>query len=114
MSSGRTSKRNANGNMTAGALEERLLSNPNNQQSSYGTWDSEPHEHEQLWRRLVSPSSQKYEDLTTAEWLKYWMTSEVSTAWADLILLVCFFISGLVDSGAYNAYECFVSMQVRN
>lgn len=38
--------------------------------------------------------------------------ADVSTRWADLVLMVNFFISGLVDSGAYNAYSCFVSMQV--
>ena len=41
-----------------------------------------------------------------------YLTADISTRWADLVLMVNFFISGLVDSGAYNAYSCFVSMQV--
>jgi hypothetical protein len=50
----------------------------------------------------------------TGSWqrTKTYLTADVSTRWADLVLMVCFFISGLVDSGAYNAYSCFVSMQV--
>jgi hypothetical protein len=50
----------------------------------------------------------------TGSWqrTKAYLTADVSTRWADLVLMVCFFISGLVDSGAYNAYSCFVSMQV--
>jgi len=43
---------------------------------------------------------------------KSYLTADISTRWADLVLMVCFFVSGLVDSGAYNAYSCFVSMQV--
>lgn len=30
---------------------------------------------------------------------------------ADLVFLVCYFVSGLLDSSAYNAWTCFVSMQ---
>lgn len=38
-------------------------------------------------------------------------TSDIDTRWGDLLLLVCFFIAGLVDSAAFNMYGCFVSMQ---
>lgn len=38
-------------------------------------------------------------------------TSEVDPRWADLILLGCFFVAGIVDSVVYNKYTCFVSMQ---
>ncbi len=41
------------------------------------------------------------------------LNEPIDTRWADLVLLVCFFVSGLVDAGAYNAYENFASMQVR-
>lgn len=30
---------------------------------------------------------------------------------ADLVFLGCYFVSGLLDSSAYNAWSCFVSMQ---
>lgn len=36
---------------------------------------------------------------------------ELSNNHADLLLLLCCFISGLVDSTIYNAYGTFVSMQ---
>ena len=38
-------------------------------------------------------------------------TSDIDTAWADTILLGCFFVAGIVDSVAFNTYSCFVSMQ---
>jgi hypothetical protein len=44
--------------------------------------------------------------------VKSHLSADVSTRWADLVLMVCFMVSGLVDSCAYNAYSCFVSMQV--
>jgi hypothetical protein len=43
---------------------------------------------------------------------KDYLNADITTRWADLVLLVCFFVSGMVDAGAYNAYSCFVSMQV--
>ncbi|KAM0231912.1 hypothetical protein ACHAPO_008210 [Fusarium lateritium] len=41
-------------------------------------------------------------------------TTDIDTRWGDLLLLVCFFIAGLVDSAAFNMYGCFVSMQTGN
>lgn len=38
-------------------------------------------------------------------------TVDIDTRWGDLLLLVCFFVAGLVDSAAFNMYGCFVSMQ---
>lgn len=38
-------------------------------------------------------------------------TSDIDTAWADTILVGCFFVAGIVDSVAFNTYNCFVSMQ---
>ncbi|KAF2844309.1 hypothetical protein T440DRAFT_512271 [Plenodomus tracheiphilus IPT5] len=40
--------------------------------------------------------------------------AEIDTKWADLLLLACFFCSGLIDSMAFNMYGCFVSMQTGN
>ncbi|RDW68200.1 hypothetical protein BP5796_08857 [Coleophoma crateriformis] len=42
------------------------------------------------------------------------MESNVSKEWADLLLIVCFYISGLIDSVAFNVWSCFVSMQTGN
>jgi hypothetical protein len=36
---------------------------------------------------------------------------DINPKWADIILIVCFFISGLIDSAAFNTYSCFTSMQ---
>ncbi|EKJ77891.1 hypothetical protein FPSE_01984 [Fusarium pseudograminearum CS3096] len=41
-------------------------------------------------------------------------TADIDTRWGDLLLLVCFFVAGLVDSAAFNMYGCFVSMQTGN
>ena len=45
---------------------------------------------------------------------KSYLTSEVTVAHADLIFIVCCFISGLVDSTIYDAFGTFVSMQTGN
>ncbi len=37
--------------------------------------------------------------------------SDVDTKWADSILVGCFFVTGIVDSFAFNSYSCFVGMQ---
>ena len=42
---------------------------------------------------------------------KRYFSQDVDKAWADLILLVACFISGLVDSAVFNVWSCFVSMQ---
>ncbi len=39
------------------------------------------------------------------------MVVEIDTRWADLVLILCFFVSGLIDSITYNTYSCFASMQ---
>ena len=43
--------------------------------------------------------------------LKKHLSVEVTTSHADILLLICCIISGLVDSTIYNAYGTFVSMQ---
>lgn len=41
------------------------------------------------------------------------LNTNIHTNRADVLLIISFFISGMIDAGAYNAYECFTSMQVR-
>ena len=72
-----------------------------------------------LLRSFPNPSrygthsvSSKQEDTPVTTKLKAFLVADVDTRWADLILIVLFFISGSIDAGAYNAYECFTSMQV--
>ena len=51
-------------------------------------------------------------DISTSAKVKDYLAAEVDSRWTELVLIVCFFISGMIDAGAYNAYECFCSMQV--
>ncbi|KAH7088361.1 hypothetical protein FB567DRAFT_337550 [Paraphoma chrysanthemicola] len=46
--------------------------------------------------------------------LRRHFNAQVDTKWADVILLGCFYCSGLIDSMAFNMYGCFVSMQTGN
>ena len=39
------------------------------------------------------------------------LNEDVSTSHADILMLTCCLVSGLVDSTIYNAYGTFVSMQ---
>jgi hypothetical protein len=39
------------------------------------------------------------------------MAQDVHEDWADVILVVLSFISGMVDSAVFNTWSCFVSMQ---
>lgn len=43
--------------------------------------------------------------------LKLRMQSEIEPKRSHLILICLFFVTGLVDSAAYNIWSCFVSMQ---
>jgi len=45
-----------------------------------------------------------------AVWRRH-ISEEADESWADLILIVACFISGLVDSAVFNVWSCFVSMQ---
>jgi hypothetical protein len=45
-----------------------------------------------------------------ARWRKH-LAEDANKEWADLILIVTCFISGLVDSAVFNVWSCFVSMQ---
>lgn len=51
----------------------------------------------------------------TSTWnfrMKRHFNAQIDTRRADVILIICFFISGLTDAGAYNAWNVFLSMQV--
>lgn len=82
--------------------EERQLLLSFYQRYSYRDGPRDPNVNSNIPPPVVATKSQK---------LQQYLLADVSTRWADLILIVCFLISGLVDSGAYNAYSCFVSMQ---
>ncbi|QIX00224.1 hypothetical protein AMS68_005741 [Peltaster fructicola] len=42
------------------------------------------------------------------------LTAKLDRSWADLILLLCYVVTGLLDSSAVFIYGCFVSMQTGN
>jgi hypothetical protein len=39
------------------------------------------------------------------------MAQDVHEDWADVVLIILSFISGMVDSAVFNTWSCFVSMQ---
>ncbi|KZF20536.1 DUF1275 domain protein [Xylona heveae TC161] len=43
-----------------------------------------------------------------------WLTAEIDTRWADLILIGCCFTSGIVDGVAFNGWSSFAGMQTGN
>jgi uncharacterized membrane protein YoaK (UPF0700 family) len=45
--------------------------------------------------------------------IKHWR-QDIRLKHSDIILLMCSFLSGLCDSGAFNAWSCFVCMQTGN
>jgi len=42
------------------------------------------------------------------------MTAETSRSWADLVLLLCYVVTGLLDSASTQVWGAFVSMQTGN
>ncbi|KAM0425319.1 hypothetical protein ACHAPT_009375 [Fusarium lateritium] len=61
-----------------------------------------------------NPEAGSKESTPTTSSISQRLTAEVDVRWGDILLLVCFFIAGLVDSAAFNLYGCFVSMQTGN
>ena len=55
------------------------------------------------------PTSRKRPGIVTR--LRTHLNEDVSTSHADILMLTCCLVSGLVDSTIYNAYGTFVSMQ---
>ncbi|KIX99252.1 uncharacterized protein Z520_04828 [Fonsecaea multimorphosa CBS 102226] len=58
-----------------------------------------------------SPSSPS---LPVSTRLRAWLTTDIDTRWADTVLLGCFFVTGMVDSVAFNTWNSFVGMQTGN
>jgi len=46
--------------------------------------------------------------------LRLRFTSDVDPRWGDIVLLGCFLTTGMVDSVAFNTWNCFVGMQTGN
>ncbi|KIV94837.1 hypothetical protein PV10_02567 [Exophiala mesophila] len=45
---------------------------------------------------------------------KRYLYNELTVAYMSLVVIVCFFVSGLIDSVAFNSWNCFVQMQTGN
>ncbi|KAK5464554.1 hypothetical protein LTS15_001116 [Exophiala xenobiotica] len=43
-----------------------------------------------------------------------YLNHELRSSYTSLVITICFFISGLVDSVAFNSWNCFVNMQTGN
>ncbi|TFK98063.1 hypothetical protein BDV98DRAFT_553201 [Pterulicium gracile] len=43
-----------------------------------------------------------------------YFSEEITLAWGDAVLILMCFITGLLDSAAFNVWSCFVSMQTGN
>lgn len=52
--------------------------------------------------------------LNRETWMRRYFQIDISTQNADVLMLTCCLISGLMDSTIYNAYGTFVSMQTGN
>ncbi|KAH6628141.1 hypothetical protein F5144DRAFT_578097 [Chaetomium tenue] len=61
---------------------------------------------------LLSPSVPKPRQLR-ARWHQH-LAAKVSRSWADCILILCYLITGLLDSASISVWGSFVSMQTGN
>jgi len=48
-----------------------------------------------------------------SRWRKH-MTTDINRAWADVVLILCYLITGLLDSSSISVWGSFVSMQTGN
>ncbi|KAG8527345.1 uncharacterized protein KY384_007497 [Bacidia gigantensis] len=62
----------------------------------------------------TSPSSSSDSSLTIFSSLSRHFSAELSTRGSDIILLLCWFTTGFLDSTIFQAYRTFVSMQTGN
>ncbi|PGH23967.1 hypothetical protein AJ80_02029 [Polytolypa hystricis UAMH7299] len=54
------------------------------------------------------------DDLPLLSRMAQHLTEEVDTKWTDMILIICSFVSGVIDSMAFNAWGSFANMQTGN
>lgn len=55
------------------------------------------------------PKNSQKENMKTR--LEQHLYTEITTEWADLVLIACCFVSGVIDSVAFDVWGCFCSMQ---
>ena len=61
---------------------------------------------------LANPRKPENRSLA-ARWKSH-MVAEVSRDWADIVLILCYLITGLLDSASISVWGSFVSMQTGN
>jgi Protein of unknown function (DUF1275) len=59
----------------------------------------------------ASPTTSKSIAQSFPKRMKQQMGSDIDLQRTHFILIILFFVTGLVDSAAYNIWSCFVSMQ---
>jgi uncharacterized membrane protein YoaK (UPF0700 family) len=55
-----------------------------------------------------------YTTKRSAKQVHRYFNHELRTPFTSIILIICFFTSGLIDSVAFNVFSCFVGMQTGN
>jgi hypothetical protein len=66
--------------------------------------DSRPDEERPLLGGASKPRS------VASRWRRY-LVADVNRDWADVVLILCYFITGLLDSSSISVWGSFVSMQ---
>ena len=51
------------------------------------------------------------DDLSVRQSMSRYFQAGINTAWTDVLLIICGFVSGLVDGLSFNAWGSFSSMQ---
>jgi hypothetical protein len=59
----------------------------------------------------MSESQRPVSTRESANTWKAYLQEEVTEVWADAVLIVGCFATGLLDSAVFNVWSCFVSMQ---
>ena len=70
--------------------------------SSAGQWGAAEEQQPLLGRSPPRPA--------TARW-RHWLAADVQRDKADIVLLLCYIITGLLDSSSISIFGSFVSMQ---
>lgn len=82
--------------------------------ATYGTTPTQPTSSSSHGRSERDPLLWRPEDDSLLARLRRTLVSDVSRSWADLVLLLCYFVTGLLDSASTQVWGAFVSMQTGN
>ena len=88
---------------------EKILESP-----SSGKQSSSPPQEKGIEEPISEKPEIEQKPRSAIQRIKLYLISEVTVVHADLIFILCCFISGLVDSTIYDSFGTFVSMQTGN